>query len=374
MLFAAFAFGQEGLPKLTIFFSPSCHECLKAKNEVIPDIEKEFKGKISIEYRDITGTENYKSMLSLKEKYKSDIEIILPVFYFEGRFLNAKSAAKDNLRDFITQSLSRSGQGQAPAHIDLVERFKSFRPLVILGAGLIDGINPCAFTVIVFFMSFLAVQGYKKRQLSIIGLSFIFAVFLTYLLMGIGIFGFLYRIKGFWQVSKAFNLLIGIFSMVMGIFALYDFFVFKKSGQTEGLVLQLPRAVKNRIHAVIGLHYRQPQAQNDARINKGFLMLVASALATGFIVSILEAVCTGQTYLPTIAFVLKVSHLRLQAFSYLLLYNLMFIVPLFVIFLFALLGVTSAGFSNLMKRHLGSIKIAMAVLFFVLGLLLVWRA
>jgi threonine/homoserine/homoserine lactone efflux protein len=52
----------------------------------------------------------------------------------------------------------------------------------------------------------------------------------------------------------------------------------------------------------------------------------------------------------------------------------MFITPLLIIFLFALLGVTSEQFARFLKRHLGPIKILMAVLFFGLGIFLIWRA
>ena len=98
-----------------------------------------------------------------------------------------------------------------------------------------------------------------------------------------------------------------------------------------------------------------------------------SAFISGFLVSLLEAVCTGQMYLPTIAFVLKASSFKLQALGYLLLYNIMFIVPLVVIFVFALMGTTSAEFTSFLKKHLGVIKIFMAVLFFSLGIFLIWR-
>jgi cytochrome c biogenesis protein CcdA len=101
--------------------------------------------------------------------------------------------------------------------------------------------------------------------------------------------------------------------------------------------------------------------------------MALSALTVGFLVSVLEAVCTGQVYLPTITFVLKATPLKLHALGYLALYNIMFIVPLFVIFLFALLGATSEDFSRFMKRHLAAIKLLMAVLFFALGIFLLWR-
>jgi cytochrome c biogenesis protein CcdA len=54
---------------------------------------------------------------------------------------------------------------------------------------------------------------------------------------------------------------------------------------------------------------------------------------TGVVISIIELACTGQVYLPTILFVLGVPELRLQAGVYLVLYNLMFVLPLVVVFL-----------------------------------------
>jgi hypothetical protein len=45
----------------------------------------------------------------------------------------------------------------------------------------------------------------------------------------------------------------------------------------------------------------------------------------------------------------------------------MFIAPLVAIFLFALLGVTSAKFSEVMRRHFLAVKMLMAILFFGLG-------
>jgi phosphoglycerol transferase MdoB-like AlkP superfamily enzyme len=90
-------------------------------------------------------------------------------------------------------------------------------------------------------------------------------------------------------------------------------------------------------------------------------------------VSILEAVCTGQVYLPTIAFVLKVSHLKAQALAYLVIYNIMFIIPLIAVFLFALLGVTSQQFSKFMRTHMITIKLLLAGLFFGLGIILLRR-
>jgi hypothetical protein len=317
--------------------------------------------------------QNYTFLLSLKEKYKADIELTMPVFYFEGKFLNDKGDLENNLRQIIAGSLSSCrAEGGLPKQ-DLVARFKEFGPLAIIGAGLADGINPCAFTVIVFFISFLALQGYRKKEIIVIGLCFILAVFVTYLLIGLGIFNFIYRIRGFWVIAKAINIGIGLFSIILGTLAIYDFFKFKKTGQTEGLYLQLPKAVKDQIHSLIGLHYRKTKDSGMAAGKTHIFRLILTALTTGFMVSLLEAVCTGQLYLPTITFILKTTSFKFQALGYLLLYNLMFITPLLAIFLFALLGVTSEQFARFLKSNLASIKLLMAAIFFGLGILLIWR-
>ena len=372
------AYSQETMnkPKLIIFHSLTCHSCIKIKKEIMPQIEAKFKDKIVIEYRDIADIENYKLMLSLQERHGIKLSNDLPVFYCEGKFLNGEKNIKDNWEGFINRSLLiKPTQNYLKLlSVDLVSRFKTFKFFTIVGVGLVDGVNPCAFTVIVFFISFLALQGYVKKELATISLCFIFAVFTTYILIGLGALSFLYRIRQFWLIAKAINFSIGAFSIILGIFALHDFFKFKKTGKTEGLALQLPNAIKNQIHKVVGLHYRINKNVEGAKPRKRLLGLVMSALITGFLVSILEAVCTGQTYLPTITFILKTTPLKLQALGYLLLYNFMFIVPLLIIFILALIGVTSEQFSEFLKKHLLAIKILMAILFFALGIFLIWRA
>lgn len=367
------SYGAEK-PKLIFFHSPSCKKCLEVKSGFMPGIEREFKNNIEIKYRDIDDLQNYKMLLGLLEKQKQGTKFSVPAVYFNGRLLIGSQNITNNLRNHILVSLGRSPGLEAAPEIDLLRHFQTFTPLLISGAGLADGINPCAFTVIVFFISFLAVQGYKKKELIVIGLSFIFAVFLTYLLIGLGLFNFLYRLKGFWIVIKTLNISLGLFSIILGFLALYDYFKFKKTGDAEGSVLQLPRPIKLRIHSLIGKFHRRPEAEDDYS-KPHISRLLLSALASGFLVSLLESVCTGQLYLPTIAFVLKTAPLKLQALGYLLLYNAMFIVPLLLIFILALLGVTSGQFAKFLKKHFALIKVIMAAIFFSLGFfLIIWAA
>ena len=376
--FSGIAFAQTAhpqKPELDYFFTPTCHACHEVREKIILPIEANYKDKLTINFLDISSIENYKMLLALKQKYSLANSGSVPCVNFAGRMFCGKKEISDNLGKLIENELAKGSfrKSRNPA-VDLVKNFFSFTPVTIISAGLIDGINPCAFTVIVFFISFLALQGYRKFDLAVIGLFFIFAVFLTYLLLGLGIFSFFYSLKGFWVLRKIFNVIIGVLSLIFGIMAVNDLCKFLKSGESEGLSLQLPQAVKNQIHKVIGLKYRKDKtAAGQARPGNIFSLII-TALATGFLVSILEAVCTGQMYLPTITFVLKSTDIKLKAFLYLVLYNLMFILPLFVIFLCALAGTTSEDFARFLKKHFLLSRVLMAVLFFVLGIYLVWGA
>ncbi len=359
------------------FYSPSCHACAKVKNELLPEVKQIFREQIDIDYRNIDEIENYKLLLGFMERHGITQKTGVPVLFLEEHFLSGGTQINAELIPLIEKKISQPREEEkqeAASFGNIISHFSSFSPWAVISAGLIDGVNPCAFTVIVFFISFLSLQGYRKRELTLIGLSFIAIVFLTYFFIGLGLFNFLYRIRAFWHLIRIVNIIIGLACVILGFFALYDFFRFRKTRRTEGLILKLPEAVKKQIQRIIGLFYRRranPQI-NNLKIN--LPRLLASAIITGFLVSILEAVCTGQVYLPTIVFVLKTTHFKLEAFGYLLLYNFMFVVPLIIIFLFALLGATSSHFAKFLNRNLAAVKILMAVLFFTLGVLLIWRA
>lgn len=156
--------------------------------------------------------------------------------------------------------------------------------------------------------------------------------------------------------------------------AISDFIKFKKTGKTEGLALQLPQATKKQIHKVVGQYYRINKNEEIAASRRRIFKLILGALGTVFLISLHESVCMGQIYLPTITFVLKTTPLKLQALGYLLLYNFMFVVPLLVIFIFALSGITSQQFAQVLRKHLLTVKMFMAILFFSLEIFLIFRA
>ena len=153
------AVDKQEMPELLIFHSLSCHECTKIKTQVMPVIQKEFGGQVTFVYLDTGELENYKLFLSLIKKSGSGFEFKVPAFYMKGKFLDNQNQIEVKLRNFIKDALSRPQSAQSLKPVDPIAHFKSFVPASVIIAGLEDGINPCAFTVIVFFISFLALQS-----------------------------------------------------------------------------------------------------------------------------------------------------------------------------------------------------------------------
>jgi hypothetical protein len=298
--------------------------------------------------------------MSLSSRFHKKSSLI-PAMLVGDQFLVGKKIISEKLEAAIEEALREQRTPVLSfSQKALLDKFKEISPLTLIWAGLIDGINPCAFAVIVFFISFLAVYGYKKQEIVCIGIFYISAVFLTYLLIGLGIFNFLYALSNFYTWIKMFYYFIAGFCFLLVIFSLYDYLRFMKTKETDGLILQLPKFFKTRINLVIGRGLRKKRG--------GFLSLSIISFIVGFFVSLLEAVCTGQVYLPTIFFIFKIPQLRLKALFYLIIYNIMFIFPLFVVFILSFLGFRSQQFNEFLRKHLAVIKLSMAVLFLILGI------
>ena len=251
----------------------------------------------------------------------------------------------------VTQEAKKTGEQR------IIERFRKFGLSTVLVAGFIDGLNPCAFATIVFLVSYLAFLGKKSKEILLYGIIFTFGVFIAYLIAGMGLMAGFRQLSGFPLITKGIYLVIAVFAFVLGIISFYDYILYRR-GQGAKMKLQLPMALKKRIHGIIRKQTRSSKA--------GFI----ATFTLGFIIAGTEVICTGQLYLPTIGYIMTIPKLRAYAFFNLVLYNIMFIIPLVGIFVAAFFGVTSEKMALVTKEHTGTVKLLTAILFMGLGVFL----
>jgi len=352
---------------LAYFYEVGCHDCDKAKI-VLKDISAKYPDNLILKSFDINITENMELAESLGElnQMPEEERLLVPVLFIGDDYLFRDAITFDNLDKLIqkystTETIAPWGkvkEKDLTVQDRLIARFQSFGLAAVAVSGLIDGINPCAFATIIFFISYLTLIKRKGREILWVGGIFTLSVFLTYFLIGTGALKMIISLSFLPLVRKIFVLITAALALILGVVSLYDYLQFKKKGTTKDAKLQLPTFLKNLIHTAI---------RKNVRLSNYILM----AAVTGFIVSLLELACTGQIYLPTIMFISTISDLKVNALFYLLFYNLMFVVPLILVFSFTYWGATSAQWAALTQKNFGKIKMAMTLLFFGLaGLLL----
>ena len=352
---------------LADFYEPGCHDCDRVK-VILKDVSQKYSNNLIIKDFDISLSENVELAEALGELYQMPEEerLLVPVIFIGNDYLFRSTITFDNLNKLIQKYLTtetvppweKVKEKDLTAQDRLIARFQSFGLAAVAVSGLIDGINPCAFASIIFFISYLTLINRKGREILWVGGIFTLSVFLTYFLIGTGALKMIISLSFLPLVRKIFVLVTAALALILGVVSLYDYLQFKKKGTTKDAKLQLPSFLKNLIHSTI---------RKNVRLSNYILM----AAVTGFIVSLLELACTGQIYLPTIMFISTIPDLKVNALFYLLFYNLMFVVPLILVFSFTYWGATSAQWAALTQKNFGKIKMAMSLLFFGLaGLLL----
>ncbi len=359
--------GTETAPQpiyLAYFEQAGCQECARTTYDL--RVVKERYPQLVVESFAIEEEQNKALNEWLSDKYNVSEEkrLSTPMIFVGEDVLIGEDAYLSNLLPVVGK-YAETGAERTWDDFDpeqgeqgIVDRFQSFGVLTVLGAGLIDGLNPCAFATLIFFISYLAFTGRRGRDILFVGISFTLGVFLTYLLVGVGLLKVVQSLGFFSSLGRWVYLLTALLCVALAALTFRDYFRARK-GKASEMALKLPLSLRRQINKVI-----RESAQMPA--------FVAVAFFTGFVVSLLELACTGQVYLPTIVYVMSRPELAAQAFLYLFLYCLMFILPLVVVFALSYFGTSSEQLGQFINRHTSTIKLATGLLFVGLALWMTW--
>jgi len=352
-------YDQNPVVHMAYFHDASCYEC----DRVAYDLDLLYSRYPNLCIRTFDLDEDATLSEALGELYDVPAEkrLVAPSVFIGEDYLVTPDINMQTLTVLLEQYASSGSEppwekvSQDQAAQSIVERFASFSALTVIGAGLIDGLNPCAFAGIIFFVSYLAVTKRKGKEILLVGAAFTTGIFLSYLLIGLGILSFVRQLSIIRTFSRVVYIGTMILCAVLCLLSLYDYARIRQ-GRRADITLHLPKPLQVRLHKTIR---QSSRAQS----------FTWAAFVTGFLVSFLEFACTGQVYLPTIVFVAGVPALRAHAVSYLVLYNMLFITPLVIIFWLAYLGTTWQQLNQFLETHMATLKLLTAGLF---ALLTVW--
>ena len=235
-----------------------------------------------------------------------------PSFARPGRILAFSGAAVGLLG---LAALAGLGAPAAPSAA-MTARLPALTLGTVLVAGIADGFNPCAFTVLLLFITSLAAAAQARDAPSavslrgrVIGLGSIYiaSVFFTYLALGVGL---LAAVDLFTQRHLPARLG-AVLSIALGLWMLKDYFL-----PEMGLRLEAPAAVGR-------------WARASAR-----RATIPTLVAGGVLIGLCTLPCSGAVYLAVLS-LLAAQSSALAGFGYLVLYNALFVLPLVAILLLA---------------------------------------
>jgi len=344
------------------FYGDGCSKCAEIK-PVIEKIEKKYEDKIHITkyevYHDLKNYQLYNKYCSIQNIPLNQRGI--PLLAIGNNFFMGVNQIENNLENKIIEMLKTGDktcplEGEMGCH-EIVYNKTETSPIIpglkdkitlplIIVTGLIDGINPCAFAVLIFLLTFLLSISNRKKRMLKAGIVYIFAVYVTYFLAGVGLLSVI-QVSGLSRIIVKVAASLAIFA---GIINVKDYFWYGK-----GFSLKIPESRKKIIE-------KWTKKAN-----------VPAALVLGFLVSMFELPCTGGVYLAILAMMAN-TVTRIDAIGYLLLYNIMFVLPLILILILIFYGMKAEHIENWRKskRNLMKLILGLLLLFLGLGLLLGW--
>ncbi|MEK6916299.1 MAG: cytochrome c biogenesis protein CcdA [Nanoarchaeota archaeon] len=232
---------------------------------------------------------------------------------------------------------------KAPENKKYEDNFFSLLPLVLV-TGFFDGFNPCAFGVLLFFVAFLFTIKRTKKDIVKTGIIYIASIYIAYFLIGLGLLRAIVVFSDAHFMAKLGAYLI----IVLGVLNIASYFIPK---------VPLPKIPKFVVPTIKKYMYATT---------------LPTIFILGFLVGLCTFPCSGGVYVAILG-LLAANTTYSQGLLYLVLYNIMFVLPLIILFMFA----SNKKVTDKMQKYEMSkkkeIKLISGVLMFALGIaILIW--
>lgn len=218
---------------------------------------------------------------------------------------------------------------------------------ILIGAAVIDSINPCAFGVIIFLLAYLTKKFGRGKKILTHGLVYILAVFITYLAAGLVLLPIIRNLGNF---STWSYIVIAVIIIIAGLLEIKDYFWYSR-----GPSLAIFPAAAQRIEIYV----------------KHVSDYLVTSFLLGAFVALVELPCTGAVYLAVLALI-SLAGLTINNFLLLIIYNLLFILPLVIILLIVYKGGETGRLEKWRKKYREEMRLLTGLLLVALGIWMVW--
>jgi len=220
----------------------------------------------------------------------------------------------------------------------------------IVSLAAVDAVNPCAIAVLALML--IAIMSYnpkKKTKVLLAGLAFVVSVFVMYLIYGLVIIKFFQLIQILAGVRLWLYKILGIVAIVLGILNIRDFIRYRPGGFGTEMPIMLRPKVKKIISRVTS---------------------PGGAFVVGLFVTLFLLPCTIGPYVIA-GGILSALEL-LKTLPWLLVYNLVFVLPMIIITFVVYIGLTTVeNVSGWKDKNIKWLHLVAGIIMALLGIAMV---
>lgn len=356
-LLSMFAMGVGYAAEYHYFYSETCGHCIQvAKYFEQEQIEEQYSLHKYEIHQDPMAMEQLMRFLEKLELSITSIGTPFMVIEEEDGTLSSLLSSKPIIQYFTALKGQETGGDQSDVLASTSEVRKKSEGLnfedmhrpskflaIMIPMAIADSINPCAFAVMLLLLSTILTKSKSRKKTILAGVLFAFAIFLSYFLLGIGVF----EVLATAQMTVWFKWIVGGLGLLLGIANIKDYFWYGK-----GMLMEVPLAWRPKMMKLI----------------QG-LLSPRGAFGIGVLVSLFLLPCSSGPYVA-ILLMLKSENVGISSLgvSYLLLYNFLFILPMLIItFLVGGKHTSIEKIAKFKNKNTKLMHLIMGILMFLLG-------
>lgn len=215
-------------------------------------------------------------------------------------------------------------------------------------AGFVGGLNPCALSMLLLFLSLLIPLRHRPGRYAALFLS---GKFVFYLLISTALSGLFSVLRLDW-LPRLLKILLTVYCVALAGFNIADAMAARR-GAYENVHNQLPARMRLKLQSVIRRFMEKPSR------------LALTSLVLGGLIASGEFLCAGQVYLAV--FMQALDENLAAMLPHLMAYCLAFLTPSIVASVFVLQFKSHARVSFALYKHMSLIKILTALFFLAIA-------
>lgn len=341
------------------FFVPGCKDCQKAQS-YFEAMDKTYftEGKdpsnLKINYINIGDFNNIPLAQWFYQKYHiEEKDQKAPALFYQNGCLQGFEEIKNGMPGVISRGEARNWQDvdYVPASVNEGFTMADWGMLVV--TGLTNGLNPCGLSILFLLISLLLTKKEKIRRL---GMAFILAKIVTYLLLGTVFSSILGQLSTtvIEPVQRVLKIVLVVFITIFAILNFVDIYFTSREKYGE-VKMQLPAKLK-----------RFNQKYLEKVLQRSSKSLVGVVFLAGIVISVGEFLCTGQLYLASVIYVMdKQGAFGWSAFLMFAVYLICMSIPLLIIVYAADRSAKLLNISEFVRKREPLVKFLYGVLFLI---------